>query len=77
MVDLAASQFPASHRGTGTSVIMGAGDVGMLLGFFAIGELIDGFGYEVAFAALAVVVVVAGVVLGISTRPKTAESARE
>jgi len=69
MVDLAASQFPESQRGTGTSVIMGAGDIGMLLGFFVLGELIDGFGYGAAFAVLAGVVLLAGGVLAVSNRP--------
>jgi len=53
MVDLAAGRFPAEHRGTGTSLILGAGDVGMLIGFSALGELIDAFGFDTALLTLA------------------------
>ncbi|MCH8965792.1 MAG: MFS transporter [Planctomycetes bacterium] len=53
MVDLAAGRFPAEHRGTGTSLILGAGDVGMLIGFGALGELIDAFGFDAALLTLA------------------------
>ncbi len=53
MVDLAAGRFPAEHRGTGTSLILGAGDVGMLIGFGALGELIDAFGFDTALLTLA------------------------
>ncbi|MCZ6654282.1 MAG: MFS transporter, partial [Planctomycetota bacterium] len=53
MVDLAAGRFPAEHRGTGTSLILGAGDVGMLIGFGTLGELIDAFGFDTALLALA------------------------
>ncbi len=53
MVDLAAGRFPAEHRGTGTSLILGAGDVGMLIGFATLGELIDAFGFDAALLTLA------------------------
>ncbi|MCH8967882.1 MAG: MFS transporter [Planctomycetes bacterium] len=53
MVDLAAGRFPAEHRGTGTSLILGAGDVGMLIGFGTLGELIDAFGFDTALLTLA------------------------
>ncbi len=52
MVDLAAGRFPAEHRGTGTSLILGAGDVGMLIGFATLGELIDAFGFDAALLTL-------------------------
>lgn len=72
MIDLAASRFPASHRGTGTSVVMGAGDIGTLIGFFMLGELIEAYGYGVAFTVLAFVVLAAGVTLGFSQRARPA-----
>ena len=59
MVDLAAERFPAEHRGTGTSLILGAGDLGMLIGFAALGEVIDAFGFDVALASLAGAVLLA------------------
>ncbi len=52
-VDLAAGRFPVEHRGTGTSLILGAGDVGMLIGFGTLGELIDSFGFDAALLTLA------------------------
>ena len=58
MVDLAAGHFPPEHRGTGTSLILGAGDVGMLIGFATLGELIDSFGFDTALLTLAGLLVV-------------------
>jgi MFS family permease len=40
MVDLAAGAMPPEHRGLGTSIILGACDVGFLVGFALLGELI-------------------------------------
>ena len=59
MVDLAAERFPAEHRGTGTSLILGAGDLGMLIGFAALGEVIGAFGFDAALASLAAAVLLA------------------
>lgn len=59
MIDLAAGRFPNAHRGTGTAVILGASDLGMLIGFGALGELIEAAGYDVAVATLAVLMFIA------------------
>ena len=56
MIDLAAERLPSAHRGTGTALIMAAGDFGMLIGFVALGKLIDGFGFDRALIALAATV---------------------
>lgn len=61
MVDLAAERLPAAYRGTGTAVILGAGDVGMLVGFATLGEIIDTHGFDAALKTLAACV--AGVTL--------------
>jgi MFS family permease len=52
MVDLGAEQLPAEHRGTGTALILGAGDVGVLTGFVALGQVIDRFGFDAALWTL-------------------------
>ncbi|MGD2107953.1 MAG: MFS transporter [Phycisphaerae bacterium] len=59
MVDLAAERFPAQLRGTGTALILAAGDVGMLIGFAGLGELIDRRGFDTALYALAITLVTA------------------
>ncbi len=56
MVDLGAERLPDEFRGTGTALILGAGDVGMLIGFVALGELIDAFGFDTAVVVLAATV---------------------
>ena len=58
MVDLSAEQLPDKWRGTGTALILGAGDVGMLIGFAAMGEGIDAFGFDATLAALAALVLI-------------------
>jgi MFS family permease len=55
MVDLAAERLPPEHRGTGTALILGAGDLGLLIGYATVGELIDAFGFDVALVTLAAV----------------------
>jgi len=53
MVDLAAASMPLRHRGVGTSIALGAGDVGFLLGSVAWGQLIEWRGYAATFAVVA------------------------
>ena len=60
MVDLAAERSPPEQRGFGTSLILGAGDVGMIAGFFLLGEVIDAFGFDAALAMLALIIVIGG-----------------
>jgi len=64
MVDLAAGHFPPQHRGAGTSLILGAGDVGMLIGFSTLGELIDSRGFDTALLMLAVLAFVTACLVG-------------
>ncbi len=68
MVDLAAERFPPAHRGTGTAVIMAAGDVGMLIGYVGMGELIDALGFDVAIIALAVTVLIGTAAFAVARR---------
>jgi MFS family permease len=56
MVDLAADRLPAAHRGTGTALILAAGDLGMLIGYWGLGVLIDARGFDAAVLGLALVV---------------------
>lgn len=56
MVDLSAESLPPQYRGTGTSLILAAGDLGMLIGFGVLGELIDWLGFDRAVAVQAAVV---------------------
>jgi len=58
MVDLAAERLPPQHRGTGTALVLGAGDVGAILGFAWLGEAIARLGYDAAILALAIVVAI-------------------
>ena len=69
MVDLAADRLPLRFRGTGTSMILGAGDVGMLIGFAGLGGIIDAYGFDTALTALATLVFGTAVIFAI-TRPK-------
>ena len=55
MIDLAASRLPPEYRGVGTSLILAAGDLGILTGFFTLGELIDRFGFDRALEVLVVI----------------------
>jgi MFS family permease len=68
MVDLAAERLPFEYRGTGTALILGAGDVGMLLGYVGLGELIDSFGFDAAIITLAATVLVGAAVFGLVRR---------
>lgn len=68
MVDLAAERFPFEHRGTGTALILGAGDAGLLIGFATLGELIDAFGFDAAIATLAGLILLGAVVFGVARR---------
>lgn len=68
MVDLAAERLPFEHRGTGTALILGAGDLGMLIGYVGLGELIDTFDFDAAIIALAATVLVGAAVFGLVRR---------
>ncbi|MFQ5591588.1 MAG: MFS transporter [Phycisphaerae bacterium] len=68
MVDLSAERLPPQHRGIGTSLIMGAGDVGMLTGFFFLGEVIDRFGFDAALYGLATVILGGAAVFAVTRR---------
>jgi len=72
MVDLGASALPPTQRGAGTSLVMGAGDVGMLIGFAALGEAIDVFGYTLALRVLAAVALAGVVVFALGQRRRRA-----
>lgn len=77
MVDLAAERFPIEHRGAGTSLILVAGDLGMLIGFAALGGMIEALGFDASLRALALaVVLVAGVFAGVQRRRIFARIAR-
>lgn len=52
MVDLAAEAMPLRHRGVATSIALGSGDVGFLLGGIAWGQLIEWRGYEITFVVV-------------------------
>lgn len=62
MVDLATERFPSASRGTGTALILGAGDAGLVLGFLLLGELIDARGFVFALKVLVGLVAVSTVV---------------
>ena len=68
MVDLAAERLPPEHRGTGTALILGAGDIGILVGFVVIGELVDRFGFDPALIALATTVLLGAVLFAYTRR---------
>ena len=69
MIDLAAGSLPAEHRGLGTSLILGAGDLGMLAGYAAIGKLIDVFGFDRTLLILAAVELLCAAQFAIRARP--------
>ena len=64
MVDLGAACFPLRQRGTGTALILGAGDLGTLIGFVGLGGLIDGYGFDAAIVCLAAAVAAGALVFG-------------
>ena len=68
MVDLTAERLPAAYRGTGTSLILAAGDLGMLLGYATLGELIDAYGYDRALIMLLILVLLAAAVFASARR---------
>lgn len=68
MVDLAAERFPVTNRGTGTAVILGCGDVGMLIGFAALGTSIEMFEYQTTLRMLAGTMIVSAVLMAWSRR---------
>ncbi|MCK4658978.1 MAG: MFS transporter [Phycisphaerae bacterium] len=61
LIDLGAEKFPPAQRGLGTSIIMGAGDVGFLVGFITWGQLItwSGFGFSFVLMAVSMLLVAA------------------
>lgn len=59
MIDLAADRLPPRFRGTGTAAVLAAGDLGMLLGYTVLGELIGRAGFDAALGFLAIAVLVA------------------
>ncbi len=70
MVDLAAERFPPQYRGTGTSLILGAGDLGRLIGFATLGGLIDRFGFDLSLQSLALIVALVAAVFALVQREK-------
>jgi MFS family permease len=68
MIDLAAERFPFVSRGTGTALILGSGDLGMLIGFATLAELIDTYGYRTAIMCLAGLVLVSAVAFALARR---------
>ncbi len=68
MVDLGAERFPPQYRGTGTSLILGAGDVGMLIGFVLLGELIDAYSFTTALRFLSATVLGGAIVFAVARR---------
>lgn len=68
MVDLAAERLPAAHRGIGTSLILGASDAGMLVGYASLGEIIDRVGFGTSLVALAGTVVAASGFVAVARR---------
>jgi len=68
MVDLCAGRFPPAQRGTGTALILAAGDVGMLIGYMTLGELIEATNFDVALELLAAEIFLAALVYGIGRR---------
>lgn len=68
MVDLGAERLPVEFRGTAAALVFAAGDVGMLIGFAAMGEVIDAFDFDVALTALACSVLACAVFFAIARR---------
>jgi len=70
MIDLAAESFPLAHRGVGTSIALGAGDIGMLSGNIVWGMVIESAGWRVAFMAVAGTLGATAVLYGWSQRTR-------
>lgn len=68
MVDLGADRLPPEDRGTGTALILGAGDIGMLIGYGVLGELIDTVGFDGMLKILAGTVLVSAVLFAVARR---------
>jgi predicted MFS family arabinose efflux permease len=68
MVDLAADRLPPEHRGLGTSLILGAGDVGFLVGAITWGQVITARGYEATLVAVALACLATAVLFAWSQR---------
>ena len=68
MVDLAAGRLPPDYRGTGTSLILAAQDIGMLTGFVVLGEVIDRFGFDTALWSLVTLVLIAAATFAVTRR---------
>ncbi|MCH7812436.1 MAG: MFS transporter [Planctomycetes bacterium] len=68
MVDLGAQCLPPEHRGTGTSTVLGAGDLGVLIGLIVLGRVIEQVGYDAALQGLAATVLVTAILFTISQR---------
>ncbi len=68
MVDLGAERLPAAYRGTGTALVLGAGDLGMLIGYLTLGELIDAVGFGTSLQLLAITVFAGAAVFAIARR---------
>ncbi len=60
MVDLVADRLPVAHRGVGTSLALGAMDVGFVLGGVVYGQLIGLCGFETTFVTVGGLTVGAG-----------------
>ena len=68
MIDLCASSLPHEHRGTGTALILAASDIGMLVGFVTMGELIKAAGFDLTLQCLAAGVLAAACLFACSRR---------
>ena len=53
LIDLGAAKLPAAQRGLGTGIIMAATDVGALVGYIGLGQLIARMGFVVTLEVLA------------------------
>ncbi|MFQ5491262.1 MAG: MFS transporter, partial [Phycisphaerae bacterium] len=68
MVDLAAERLPAKQRGMGTSLILGAGDLGLLISYVLLGQIIDAYGFDTGLKLLAAIVLASAIVFAIARR---------
>lgn len=76
MVDLGASRFPPAQRGIGTTLVLGAGDLGILIGFVALGQVIDAYGFDAALLALASLVLAGALIFARVERPNLQRASR-
>lgn len=74
LVDLGAERFPPACRGTGISLILGAGDAGTLLGFGWVGWMISRFGFDAAVWFLCIAVGTSAAVLALARREEVFHS---